>query len=238
MWRTARKGQEHGAECKGAEAKPQSHRRKAQQLHDGQETMGREESGMQHAHAEARARTLLEGVHEARGGHPRGAPASGGGARSLRARVRGSSREGVQCQAPRHASRRLAPRAPKRRGAGARRGWGGRHPLAGRGSGGRVCSGERRTPGSVGAAGGGARPPGGVCAKLLESVLGVRRRVCSLAEASRPPQRGARRSWVAHNLHRLRDAVSLSGRSAHACACCHRGTRTRWRHERAMWPDK
>ena len=171
---------------------------------------------MQHAHAEARARTLLEGVHEARGGHPRGAPASGGGARSLRARVRGSSREGVQCQAPRQASRRQAPRAPKRRGAGARRGWGGRHPLAGRGSGGRVCSGERRTPGSVGAAGGGARPPGGVCAKLLEIVLGVRRRVCSLAEASRPPQRGARRSWVAHNLHRLRDAVSLSGRSAHA----------------------
>ena len=171
---------------------------------------------MQHAHAEARARTLLEGVHEARGGHPHGAPASGGGARSLRARVRGSSREGMQCRAPRQASRREAPRAPTRRGAGARRGWRGRHAVAGRGIGGPVCPAARRTCGSVRAAGGGARRPGGVFAKLLPIVLGVRLRVCSLAEAARPIQRRVHMPGVADNLHRLRDAVSLSGRSARA----------------------
>ena len=238
MCRTALKGQEHGAECKGAEAKPQSHRRKAQQLNDGQETRGDKRVACstrtrKHAHArfwkactrqEEDIRVARRPPVAARGLSARASAEARGRACSVRLRAR---RLAVKLRA----RPRGAELGPEEGGAGSIHWQGG-------GAGGGCAPGRGARPGQPALL---AEAPGRL-AEYVPNFLKLYWASAAGSAAWRKPRdhhsvvpavRGSPTTCIVCATQSASPAVLRT-----RCACCHRGTRTRWRHERAMWPDK
>ena len=238
MWRTARKGQKHGAEWKVGEAQPQSHRRKAQQLHAGEESRGDKRVACstrtrKHAHArfwkacprqEEDIRMARRPPVAVRGLSARASAEAPGRACSVRLRAR---RLAVKLRA----RPRGAELGPEEGGAG------GMHWQGGGAGGG--CASRRGARAGQSALLAEAR--GGLAEYLPNCLKLYWASACGSAAWRKPRDQysavvgflGSPTVCIACAMESASPAV-LRAR----CACCHRGTRTRWRHERAMWPEK